>query len=49
MAMRTVYADHAATTRPAPEVLAAMAPWLDEGFGNPSSVHRRGEGARDDV
>jgi cysteine desulfurase len=49
MAMRTVYADHAATTRPAPEVLAAMGPWLDEGFGNPSSVHRRGEAAREAV
>lgn len=41
--MRRVYADHAATTRPAPEVLEAMAPWLGERFANASSVHARGE------
>ena len=46
--MREVYADHAATTPLAPEALAAMLPYLgDAGFGNPSSVHRRGEAARD--
>ncbi len=47
--MREVYADHAATTRVAPEALAAMAPFLGAGFGNPSSAHRRGEAARDAV
>ena len=47
--MKNVYADHAATTPPAPEVVEAMLPWLGEGFGNPSSVHRRGERARDAV
>jgi cysteine desulfurase len=47
--MREVYADHAATTPPAPEVVAAMAPYLGAGFGNPSSVHRRGEAAREAV
>ena len=47
--MREVYADHAATTRVAPEVLAAMEPFLGAAFGNPSSVHRRGEAARDAV
>jgi len=47
--MRAIYADHAATTRPAPEVVAAMAPWLGEAFGNPSSVHARGEAARDAI
>ena len=41
--MREVYADHAATTRVAPEALAAMAPFLGAAFGNASSVHRRGE------
>lgn len=41
--MKRVYADHAATTRPAPEVLEAMAPWLGERFANASSVHARGE------
>ncbi len=47
--MSHVYADHAATTRPAPEVLEAMLPWLGEGFGNASSVHSRGEAARDAI
>jgi cysteine desulfurase len=45
--MSAIYADNAATTRPAPEVLAAMLPWLGERFGNPSSVHSRGEAAHD--
>lgn len=47
--MTRVYADHAATTRPAPEVLEAMAPWTGERFGNASSVHARGEAAREAV
>lgn len=49
MSRREVYADHAATTRPAPEVVEAMLPWLGAGFGNPSSVHVRGDAARDAV
>ena len=44
-----IYADHAATTRPDPEVVAAMLPWLTERFGNASSVHARGEGAHDAI
>ena len=47
--LRETYADHAATTRPAPEVVEAMAPWLAEHFGNASSVHCRGEAAREAV
>ena len=47
--MTRVYADHAATTRPAPEVVAAMLPWLHDSFGNASSVHTRGEAARDAI
>jgi len=47
--MREVYADHAATTRVAPEGLAAMAPFLGAAFGNASSVHRRVEAAREAV
>ena len=47
--MNRVYADHASTTRPAPEVVAAMLPWLGEAFGNASSVHARGETARDAI
>jgi len=45
----TVYADHAATTAVAPEVVEAMLPFLGEGFGNASSVHRRGEAAREAI
>jgi len=45
-----IYADHAATTPPAPEVVEAMRAHLDvAGFGNASSVHRRGEAARDAI
>lgn len=47
MTPREVYADHAATTRPAAEVVAVMRPFLADGFGNASSVHRRGEAARE--
>lgn len=43
-----IYADHAATTPAAPEVIEAMRPYFGaEGFGNASSVHRRGEAARE--
>jgi cysteine desulfurase len=48
-ARREVYADHAATTPPAPEVLEAMAASLGDAFGNASSVHHRGEAARDQI
>jgi cysteine desulfurase len=47
--VRRVYADHAATTRPSPEALAAMRPHLEGAFGNASSVHARGEAAREVV
>jgi len=47
--VRRIDADHAATTRPAPEVLEAMSPYLGDGWGNASSVHARGEAARDAV
>jgi cysteine desulfurase len=47
--MREIYADWAATAPPAPEVVEAMLPYLGARFGNPSSVHRRGEAARDAV
>ena len=48
-APREIYADHAATTAPAAEVTAAMEPYLGAAFGNPSSVHRRGEAAREAI
>ncbi len=44
---REIYLDHAATTPVAPEVVAAMLPLMEGRFGNPSSVHRRGDEARD--
>lgn len=34
---RTVYFDHAATTRPDPRVVAEMLPFLGEEYGNPSA------------
>jgi cysteine desulfurase len=45
-ALREIYLDHNATTPLAPEVLEAMLPWLQEGFGNPSCAHRMGQEAR---
>jgi cysteine desulfurase len=41
-----VYLDHAATTPVQPAVRDAMAPYLDDRFGNPSSMHRWGRQAR---
>ncbi|CAG1016993.1 partial Cysteine desulfurase IscS, partial [Burkholderiaceae bacterium] len=40
-----IYLDHNATTPVAAEVFAAMAPWLQEHFGNPSSSHAFGRRA----
>lgn len=45
MSIQYIYADNAATTRIAPEVLEAMLPWLEEGYGNPSSIYRKGREA----
>ncbi len=39
---RHVYLDHAASTRPYPEVIEAMQPYYLEHFGNPSSFHSFG-------
>lgn len=56
MAERPIYLDHNATTPLLPEVLAAMLPYLETHFGNPSSSHAYGrdahaavEAARSDV
>ena len=41
----TVYLDYQATTPLAPEVAAAMRPWIEERFANPHSPHRLGREA----
>ena len=40
-----IYLDYQATTPLAPEVAAAMRPWIEEMFGNPHSPHRLGREA----
>jgi cysteine desulfurase len=42
-----IYLDNSATTRVRPEVLAAMLPYLQLSFGNPSSIHAPGRTARE--
>jgi cysteine desulfurase len=44
--MHRVYFDYNATTPLAPEVAAAILPFLEEPFGNPSSSHWAGQRAR---
>lgn len=45
-AKHVIYLDNAATTAVAPEVRAAMEPYLQDVYGNPSSVHQAGRTAR---
>ncbi|WP_312645101.1 cysteine desulfurase NifS [Hydrogenoanaerobacterium sp.] len=42
---RFVYADNAATTKISDAVFDAMVPWLKEGYGNASSIYRKGDEA----
>jgi cysteine desulfurase len=44
-----IYLDYNATTPVAPEVAAAMRPWIEEQYGNPSSAHVYGARARQAV
>ncbi|NNM86608.1 MAG: aminotransferase class V-fold PLP-dependent enzyme [Phycisphaerales bacterium] len=44
-----IYLDNNATTRPYPQVLEQMQPFLADAYGNPSSVHRFGQEARQAV
>lgn len=44
-----IYLDNAATTKPAPEVIEAMLPFLTEQFGNPGSIHSLGSFAKKHV
>ena len=41
-----IYLDYNATTPLAPEAFAAMRPYLERHFGNPSSIHAAGREAR---
>ena len=47
--MRKVYLDNTATTPLLPEVREAMMPYLGDIFGNPSSLHDWGDGAREAI
>lgn len=47
--MRPIYLDYNASTPVAPEVVAAMRPFLDGAYGNPSSRHWAGNPAREAV
>lgn len=47
--MNRIYFDHNATNPIAPEVLAAMMPYLTEQYGNASSIHAFGQAAREAV
>jgi len=47
--MPEVYLDHYAATPVLPEVAEAMRPFLSDEFGNPSSLHSRGDAAREAV
>lgn len=42
----TIYLDHAATTPVHPQVREAIQPYLEDRFGNPSSIHRYGRDVR---
>jgi len=47
--MSQIYADHAAGTPTDPQVIEAMAPYWQDNFGNPSSVHTFGKKTADAV
>lgn len=44
--MAPIYLDHIAATKPHPDVVAAMLPWLTQDFGNPMSLHAFGDKPR---
>lgn len=44
---KTVYADNAATTAMSDTAIAAMLPYLKEAYGNPSSLHKVGQTAKE--
>lgn len=44
---KTIYADNAATTRMSDKAVAAMIPFLQEEYGNPSSLYAFGQSAKE--
>lgn len=42
-----IYADNAATTKMSPTAIHAMLPYMDEIYGNPSSLHTTGQRAKE--
>ncbi len=44
--MKIIYFDNISTTRPFPEVVEAMLPYLGEYYGNPASLHQVGQTAK---
>ena len=44
-----IYFDNNATTRPVPDVISAMLPYLGDNYGNPSSAHAAGNQPRNIV
>ena len=47
LSMMLIYADNAATTKMSRTAIDAMLPYLDEIYGNPSSLHSAGQRAKD--
>ena len=47
--MTRIYLDNAATTPLLPEVRDAMLPFLDNVYGNPSSLHEWGDATREAI
>ena len=44
-----IYLDNSATTKVRTEVLSAMLPYLNESYGNPSSIHKQGRLAKEAI
>ena len=47
--MRTIYLDHSAGTPVRNEVFSAMSPYLQDVYGNPSSIHHMGRASYDAI
>lgn len=45
--MKTIYVDNAATTKMSKAAISAMMPYLEENYGNPSSLHTVGQLAQE--